>query len=85
MRNASASRFILCLLLLAAPTALRAAQPPIHSQREFKIGVLISLTGSWSSLGHNTVAALQIAADQLAADAKAQHGGYRFHLFVRDT
>jgi len=43
------------------------------------------LTCSWSSLGHNTVAALQIAADQLEADAKSQHGGYRFRLLVRDT
>ena len=28
---------------------------------------------------------MQIAADQLDADAKANRGGYRFHLFVRDT
>jgi len=52
----------------------------------FKIGVLASLTGgSGNSLGRDTVAALQIAADQLDADAKANRGGYRFHLFVRDT
>ena len=79
MRN----RFLACLLLLAAP--LLAEQPPPNSHRQFKIGVLVSLTGSWSSLGHNTVAALQIAADQLEADAKSQHGGYRFRLLVRDT
>ena len=77
------NRFLACLLLLAGP--LLADQPPLHSQRQFKIGVLVSLTGSWSSLGHNTVAALQIAADQLEADAKSQHGGYRFRLLVRDT
>jgi branched-chain amino acid transport system substrate-binding protein len=85
VRNHYLPRFILCLILLAAFSPLRGEQPPLHSHREFKIGVLASLTGSWSSLGHNTVAALEIAADQLAADAKAQHGGYRFHLFVRDT
>lgn len=56
-----------------------------HSQRVFKIGVLASLTGSWSSLGQNTVAALQIAEDQLEAAAISQHGGYRFQFFVRDT
>ena len=85
MRNHSLPKFILCLILLAALSPLRGEQPPLHSHREFKIGLLVSLTGSWSSLGHNTVAALEIAADQLAADAKAQRGGYRFHLFVRDT
>ncbi|HTE89641.1 MAG TPA: hypothetical protein VK639_11830, partial [Terriglobales bacterium] len=61
------NRFLACLLFLAAPGLLLAEQPPLHSQREFKIGVLVSLTGSWSSLGQNTVAALQIAADQLEA------------------
>lgn len=57
----------------------------MHSHRQFKIGVLVSLTGSWSSLGQNTVAALQLAEDQLEANAKAEHGGYRFKLLVRDT
>ena len=56
-----------------------------HSQRVFKVGVLASLTGSWSSLGQNTVAALQIAEEQIEAEAIQQHGGYRFHFFVRDT
>ena len=82
------SRF-LCLviftLLLAAITPLRSEQPPANSRREFKIGLLVSLTGSWNSLGQNTVAALQIANDQLKVAAKAEHGGYRFKLFVRDT
>ena len=57
----------------------------LRSQREFRVGVLVSLTGSWSSLGQNTVAALQIAAKQLEATARTQHGGYRFLLLVRDT
>jgi branched-chain amino acid transport system substrate-binding protein len=57
----------------------------LHSQREFRVGVLVSLTGSWSSLGQNTVVALQIAAKQLEATARTQHGGYRFRLLVRDT
>src|SRR5438445_1465836 len=85
MNSRSLRRFILSVLLLAAINPLRSEQPPVHSHRQFKIGVLVSLTGSWSSLGHNTVAALQIAADQLEADAKSQHGGYRFRLLVRDT
>jgi branched-chain amino acid transport system substrate-binding protein len=58
---------------------------PFHSQREFKIGVLVSLTGSGFSLGRSTVAALQIAEEQIEAEAISQHGGYRFQFLVRDT
>src|SRR5437764_5096878 len=76
---------VVCTLLLAAITPLRSEQPPANSRREFKVGILVSLTGSWNSLGQNTVAALQIANDQLKVSAKAEHGGYRFKLFVRDT
>jgi branched-chain amino acid transport system substrate-binding protein len=76
---------VVCTLLFAAITPLRSEQPPTNSRREFKVGLLVSLTGSWNSLGQNTVAALQIANDQLKATAKAEHGGYRFKLFVRDT
>ena len=85
MDSRSLSRFIVLILLLAAANSLRSEQPPLHSHREFKIGVLASLTGSGNSLGQDTVAALQIATDQLDAEAKANQGGYRFHLFVRDT
>ena len=85
MNSRSLSRFIVFILLLAAANSLRSEQPPLHSHREFKIGVLASLTGSGNSLGQDTVAALQIATDQLDAEAKANQGGFRFHLFVRDT
>jgi branched-chain amino acid transport system substrate-binding protein len=85
MNSRSLSRFIVFILLLAAANSLRSEQPPLHSHREFKIGVLASLTGSGNSLGQDTVAALQIATDQLDAEAKVNQGGYRFHLFVRDT
>jgi branched-chain amino acid transport system substrate-binding protein len=51
----------------------------------FKVGVLVSLTGSGFSLGRSTVAALQVAEEQIEAEAISQHGGYRFHFFVRDT
>jgi branched-chain amino acid transport system substrate-binding protein len=75
-----------CALLVTAVTPLRSAQPSLHSHRVFKIGVLASLTGgSGNSLGQDTLAALQIAADQLDVEAKANRGGYRLHLFVRDT
>src|SRR5213082_3839053 len=57
----------------------------VDSQRVFKVGVLATLTGSGFTLGQDTVAALQIAEEQIQADAISQHGGYRFHFFVRDT
>ena len=85
MNCRSLRRFILFVLLLATIKPVRSEQPSVHSHREFKIGVLVSLTGSWNSLGQDTVAALQLADEQLQAAAKAEHGGYRFHLFVRDT
>src|SRR5213083_1471713 len=53
-----------------------------HSLHPTKVGVLVSLTGSWSSLGQNTVAALQIAADQIET---ASRGRNRFSFLVRDT
>src|SRR2546421_2743805 len=79
-------RVIICGLVLAF-VGRAGGDPPgqQHSQRVFKVGVLVSLTGSWSSLGQNTVAAVQIAEEQLEAEAISQHGGYRFQFFVRDT
>jgi branched-chain amino acid transport system substrate-binding protein len=79
-------RVIICGLVLALVS--QAGGNPSgqqHSQRVFKVGVLVSLTGSWSSLGQNTVAALQIAEEQLEAEAIRQHGGYRLKFFIRDT
>src|SRR5436305_13408884 len=57
----------------------------LHSQRVFKVGVLATLTGSGFTLGQDTVAALQIAEEQIKADAISQHGGYRSKFFERDT
>src|SRR5215470_7217094 len=53
----------------------------LHPHRVFKVGVLATLTGSGFTLGTDTVAALQIAEEQIKADAR----GYRFKFFVRDT
>src|SRR6266487_978299 len=76
-------RYVACgvLVALVGPaTGVKAAEPQFG--RVSKIGVLVSLTGSWSSLGKNTVAALEIAADQIKT---ATQGRQRFQLFVRDT
>src|SRR5207248_8705811 len=85
MNSRSLRRFVVFVLSLAAINSVQSEQPSPHSHHKFKIGVLVSLTGSWNSLGQNTVAALRLAKEQLRAAAKAEHGGYRFHLFVRDT
>lgn len=73
------------LFLLAVIQPLRSEQPSAHSHRAFRIGVLASLTGSWNSLGQDTVVALQLANEQLKDTAKAERGGYHFQFFVRDT
>src|SRR6266496_4386830 len=77
-------RMIACGLLLAllVPAAEVAAAKP--SKQRVKIGVLVSLTGSWSSLGKNTVAALRIAAADLE-NVRPQYRPARFRFLVRDT
>src|SRR6266481_3872829 len=76
-------RVVVCVLLLAlVGSAAKVEAGQRHSRRPTKIGVLVSLTGSWSSLGKNTAAALHIAADQIQT---ATHGRTRFRLLVRDT
>src|SRR5262245_17369025 len=75
-------RAIVCGLLLVAITPageVRAANRPT-----VKIGVIASLTGSGSSLGRNTVAALQIE----AADLQKIHPQYnpvQYRFLVLDT
>src|SRR5437762_4593797 len=74
-------RLVLCAVVVAlagSTTELQAVKPVV------KIGVLADLSGSWSTLGKNTVAALQIA----AADLENIHPQYRpveFRFLVRDT
>jgi branched-chain amino acid transport system substrate-binding protein len=80
------SRVIVCGLVLTFIGQAGGDQSAqLHSHRVFKVGVLVSLTGSGFSLGRSTVAALQIAEEQIKAEAITQHGGYRFQFFVRDT
>src|SRR5262245_61317944 len=83
MKKRAMFRSALCALLIAvlAPAAgVRAAQR--HSAQAVTVELLVSLTRSCSSLGKNTVAALQIAAEQIET---ASRGRQRFRLLVRDT
>jgi branched-chain amino acid transport system substrate-binding protein len=78
-------RLLVCLALLVIISYPGAGVSAAAPQRQFRVGVLVSLTGPWSTLGHNTVAALQLAADQINGDARREHDGYRLRLLVRDT
>src|SRR5260370_17669126 len=76
-------RVVVCVLLFAlVDSAAKVEAGQGHSRRPFKIGVLASLMGSGSSLGKNTVAALEIAADQIET---ATRGRTRFRLLFPDT
>ncbi len=75
-----ASRALICGLILALASGEGRAIQPADSSRSVKVGVLVSLSGSWSSLGKNTVAALRVAADDLKGKSR-----YRFQFLVRDT
>ena len=72
--------FTICFALVASI----ARGGPLESNRPLRIGVLASLTGSWSTLGQNTVAALQLAIERLEVDASRKSDA-RVRLFVRDT
>jgi branched-chain amino acid transport system substrate-binding protein len=73
---------IVCGLLLALVSFAANVEAKQSKSQPTKIGVLVSLTGSWSTLGKNTVTALQIAANQIAAQTR---GRQRFQLLIRDT
>jgi branched-chain amino acid transport system substrate-binding protein len=75
-------RLIFCGLLLALLAPATEVEAAKSSKKRVKIGVLADLSGPWSTLGKNTVAALHIAAGQIAAETGGQS---RFRLLVRDT
>jgi branched-chain amino acid transport system substrate-binding protein len=77
-------RLILCafvVCLVGSATEARANEDP---RPVVKIGVLADLSGSWSTLGKNTVAALQIAAADLD-NIHPQYHPHRYQFLVRDT
>jgi len=77
--------FILASLLLSLSMTTIAAGVESQSNRPFRVGVLASLTGPGSSLGQSTVAALQLAAEQLETKTSSPGGRFKVHLIVRDT
>jgi branched-chain amino acid transport system substrate-binding protein len=82
MKIHSLFRLILCAFVVVLVGSAPEVQAAKRSKRPVKIGVLADLTGSWSTLGKNTVAALQIAANQIQTET---NGRRRFRLIVRDT
>jgi ABC-type branched-subunit amino acid transport system substrate-binding protein len=77
-------RLIVCAVVVGLIGSANEAQAAKRSRRPLKIGVLVSLTGSWSTLGKNTVAALQIASENLE-NIRPQYRPARFRFLVRDT
>ena len=77
-------RIIVCALLLAVISPAAEVRAANRSKPTVKIGVLADLTGSWSTLGKNTVAALQIAAADLD-NIRPQYRPARFRFLVRNT
>ncbi len=79
------SRFCATFGLVFLFACAAASAQSTHVRKKLRIGVLVSLTGSWSTLGRNSEVALKIAAAQINAQSEAQHAGYRVKLLVRDT
>ncbi len=70
------------ILILACGTV---TGQDFHPRKKMRVGVLVSLTGFWSTLGQNTKAALELGAAQINQQSDAAHSGYRVELLVRDT
>lgn len=66
-------------------TQFPAGSRPTAIPRDVKIGALLSLTGSWSTLGQDCLAALQVGIAQLNKYATVKCRPGRYVLEVRDT
>src|SRR5262249_52611421 len=75
-------RLILCAFVVVLVGFSPEVQAAKRSKQPVKVGVLADLTDGWSTLGKNTVAALQIAAENIQTQT---NGRRRFRFFVRDT
>jgi branched-chain amino acid transport system substrate-binding protein len=88
-RNRIRQQGCVALLLLAAAIVLspragaQGTPPPAHTT--ITIGALLSLTGNWSSLGLDSQAALQLAAQDLNAELARRRVDARVQVVVADT
>jgi branched-chain amino acid transport system substrate-binding protein len=79
------------VLLLAAATAFssragaQGSSPAPAAPNTLTVGALLSLTGTWSTLGLDSQAALQIAAQDLNAQLARQGVATRVQVMVADT
>jgi branched-chain amino acid transport system substrate-binding protein len=81
-------RVIIAFLLVVAGVALsgclgQAPTPP--ASKEVVVGVLVPLTGDWSSKGQNFNTAIALAAEDANAHLAASGSGDRVRLVVEDT
>ena len=72
-------------VLMRGSAQARPWPPSMRRSAQIKIGALLSLTGSWSTLGNDCVAALQVGIAQLNKAALVLKQPGRYDLVVRDT
>jgi len=60
-------------------------QPPGSKSKDAVIGVLVPLTGDWSSKGQNFNAAIALAAEDTNANLASTGSGKKIRLLVEDT
>lgn len=73
------------LLLCFSFQSCTKTDTPTPGQKTITVGALLSLTGNWSSLGINSKAALEIAADDINHYMEETGSKYRFTTTVYDT
>jgi branched-chain amino acid transport system substrate-binding protein len=73
------------LLLAALLPALGACGAPAPREREVLLGGLFSLTGTWSTLGQNGRAAMEIAVEDVNRYLEGNAAGIRFAAAIEDT
>ncbi|MBU0473232.1 MAG: penicillin-binding protein activator [Bacteroidetes bacterium] len=76
--------FLVFSIFLISCNDSKIVDPPAK-QNEITIGVLVSLTGNWSSLGITTKSALEIAVDEINQNYMENDINLKFVLKVIDT
>lgn len=76
---------VFSLAILTLALHLNLAAPPARAAETVPIGALFSLSGSWSTLGRTSVAALEKAVADINADLAADQVDWRLRPLVEDT